>query len=139
MYGDVEVRPFDETSKRRDSASRRGTRWLSLRRQQACDRQAGGRGGASRGSCAVLHVVVEGVAEEVAAHARPRLGRRRASVAWTAPVSRSRAHRLAPPARVMPRPTAYRPLRFSTFRRWPDFLLSLPRRRLTYSSRMIYA
>ena len=75
MYGDVEVRPFDETSKRRDSASRRGTRWLSLRRQQACDRrrraaavprrQAGGRGGASRGSCAVLHVVVEGVAEEV--------------------------------------------------------------------------
>ena len=80
MYGDVEVRPFDETSKRRDSASRRGTRWLSLRRQQACDRhrraaavprrQAGGRGGASRGSCAVRHVVVEGVAEGVLAHAK---------------------------------------------------------------------
>ena len=89
MYGDVEVRPFDETSKRRDSASRRGTRWLSLRRQQACDRrrravagprrQAGGRGGASRGSCAVLHVVVEGVAGEVVGHAKeaPRGSHRR--------------------------------------------------------------
>ena len=37
--GDEDVRPFDETSKRRDLASRHGTRWLPSRRRQACDRR----------------------------------------------------------------------------------------------------